>query len=77
MVSDSYSASDTSGLCWSVLADRVRLKHPKCSTGGQELSHTAGGGGWSARELDRAVDLQWFSLRTSSYLHGQANKCHI
>lgn len=78
VISGSYSALDTSGLCWSVLADRVRLY---IQTVVGELSHTAGGVagvGGGGREMDGAAHLQKSNPKTSSlsYLQGQANICH-
>ena len=52
VISGSYSALDTSGLCWSVLADRVRLKHPNCRPVSYSGEGVAGEG--EGREMDGA-----------------------
>ena len=81
VISGSYSALDTSGLCWSVLADRVILY---IQTVVGDLSHTVGSWLWGmrgvgeGREMDGAAHLQKYIPKTSSlsYLQGQPNICH-
>lgn len=61
MTSGSYPASDTSELCGSVPADKVRMKHPKYSIG-PEWEVVWGMGG----ELSAAADLPEPSVWSTS-----------
>lgn len=77
VISGSYSALDTSGLCWSVLADRVRLYIQTVVRTVSYSSRGVAGVGGGGREMDGAAHLQ-VNPKTSSlsYLQGQANICH-
>lgn len=69
VISGSYSALDTSGLCWSVLADRVRLY---IQTVVGELSHTAGGvAGRGGEEAERWMELHTYKSPIQKHHH-----CH-